>query len=318
MFTLFFYRYRVCQRWNVLTRRPALWKKVDVKIHKCRALNNTVTRRFVETLPPCATHIRLDFGCLNFCYEKLKFEDLCECLKRRCPNLEMLILNRPTLKGTYSLPMVLEMIIFSLRNLRCLVFYYSTYFGYFRNCLPESGAKIGTPASKIEVLGFPWCHFPHLNKLPFSSLPHLKKLCLYSANVGDSLFEDSSFLNQLHVLDLGGTGLSSRIFPEIWNNGLNLKELYLCGINLQDSDFNFNKPVFPHLNTICVAALRSVTHVGVVSLVQSCKSLQNAYVKEHMITFYDIHPFIVDNKCMLEIVKIIPNCEDHKRDYLCV
>lgn len=298
MFTFTFY-YRVSRKWNELTRSPVLWKKVDVEFHWSHGSQNTVAEYFVNKLPSCASHLRLNFEYHRNWTEPLDFEKLSTRLKERCPHLKMLILDSVTLSNSLSL--VIDLCTVFLENVKTLAFCYSE----FRQC-PEKEECHGI--SKIEILDLLCCEFRQYNKPPFSRMPYLKQLHMRynisAEDIDDSWFEDdSTFLNQLHVLDLVSSDFSPRTFQAIQNNGLNLTELYLCWSHLEDSFLNFSNTVFPHLETICFTRCIGVTCEGVISLIQSCQSLQNVYVNKEVAESYAAHPFVAANKCKLKIVK---------------
>lgn len=296
---------------------PSLWKIVDVELHASALWNYLhspssagwdVAGCFIWTLPPCVTHMRLDFTFDADLIDPMDFESLCMSLKEKCPHLKVFILYNTKLM--HSILSVIDLCTIYLENVRGLALHYceSSYFDESENCI-----------SKIEVLDLLGCNLGNLGKRLFSIVPFLKELRLAKTDADDSWFENEvSFLNQLHVLDLGETEISFLTFQTIQNHGSNLKELYLCQTDdLEDGDLNFENSVFPQLNTVCLRSCRGVTCEGVISLIQSCQSLENAYVDEDMAVLYAAHPFIVVNKCKLGIVKAILHCEDHrKRDYL--
>ena len=141
-------------------------------------------------------------------------------------------------------------------------------------------------------------------------MSNLKKLSLVHTGVKESWFEeDISFLKNLETLDLHrACRIGSRTFQVLKNYASNLIELYLCGTSVQDSDFSFSNFVFPKLKTVCLCDCDKVTCEGVVSLVHSCRSLQNIYVKIPIVRSYAEHPFVVDNNYKLHIVKASTVC----------
>lgn len=181
----------------------------------------------------------------------------------------------------------------------------------FYDCPPSE--ECGSSISKIEVLDLSCSCLLRFNKPSFSRMPFLRKFFLANSDVNDSWFEgESSLLNQLQILHLGETYISSRTFQAILNYGRNLQELYLCRCeNLKDGDLNFNNAVFTHLKTICLKGY-NVNCDAIVSLVRSCPSLANVYVDGYVASLYEEHPFVIVNKCKLDIVKCI-YCDDHDK-----
>lgn len=302
----------MCKRWNVLTKSPLLWKKVDVKLILRDNSHTEIVTNFVNTLPFCVTCIRLDFTLISHHFESLKFEEFCVKLQEMCPSLEILILDKAKLSD--SLSSIIDLCILFLQNLRILV---------FRFCIfPDCPARdLCEDISKIEILDVSCCHFGSFIKPPFSRMPDLKTLRLSNTDVDDFWFEgDISFFNQLDILDLGYTRISSRTFRGICAHAFNLKELYLCWANLEDDDFKLNFAVFPHLKTICIRYCRGVevTYEAVIFLIQSCESLQNIYVTQQVANFFRKRPFVAVNKCNSSgIVKVI-DCDGHQKiNYLC-
>lgn len=270
MFITFFFYYRVCRSWNALTKSPSLWKKVNVKFHYMHGSQNIVAKCFVDSLPACATCIRLDFRFRSSWTEPLNFKELSIKLQEKCPHLEVLFLYGAELSD--NLPSVIHLCALFLPDVKKLTLNYVNFRDYPAR---EELSRI----SKIEVLDLSNCHLGHFNGPPFSRMPHLKDLSLVDTNANNSFFEDStSFLNQLCVLNLRRSVFSSRLFNIIRNHGTNLKELYVCGTNLENNDLYFKKSVFPHLKTICLRYCDRVTYKGIKFLLQSCRSLKNVYV----------------------------------------
>lgn len=296
----------------MLTKSPLLWKKVDVKLILCHGSETETVTNFINTLPFCVTYIRLDFTLISYHFEPLKFEELCVNLQEKCPNLEVLILDKVKLSD--NLLAVIDLCTLFLQKFRILA---------FRFCIfPQSPVRdLCDGTSKIEVLDVSCCHFKSFIKPPFPRMPNLKTLHLSNTDVDDFWFEDDiSFLSQLHVLDLGYTRISSRTFQEICTHACNLRELYLCWANLKDDDFKLNFAVFPHLKTICIRYCRGVevTCDAVFSLLQSCESLQNIYVTQQVAKFFRKHPFAVVNKCSYSGIVKDTDCDVHQKiNYLC-
>lgn len=104
-------------------------------------------------------------------------------------------------------------------------------------------------------------------------------------------------------MDLSDTEISSRTFQVLQMHAPNLRELCLCdtGVNLdEEDDLNFNVPIFPHLKTICLR-YNGVSSEGIISLIKACKSLQNVYVDNRVVYYYE--EYVNYNECNLGIVK---------------
>lgn len=270
-----------------------------------------VIKYFVDRLPSCCTHIRLNFRLSYGWIEPLHFEKLAMRLKESCPYLEKIILDTVNLSN--SLPSVIDICTQLLEKVQVLVFQSCTFPNY-----PTKGEFGGT--SKIKVLGVNCCQIQHFNTPAFSRMACMKELYLTHMNIYDSWFENKwALFNQLHVLDVGFTRIGSWTFQAIGTHAFNLRELYMCCTYLRDDDLRFDNLIFPNLKTICLRSCRGarVTCRGVISLIQSCHSLQNIYVDEDVAECYAAHPFVV-NKYKLEIVKAA-DCSVHYklRNYLC-
>lgn len=299
---MYFYFCRVCRRWNVLTRRPELWKKVKVQfsngkieIFPPHRSPTAITKSFINRLPSSVTSIRLDFVSSH---EILDFVEFCEKLQEICPHVGELIVTRCTFSCSFSA--VIDLCTHFLQDLKKLAFYRCTF---LVDCSP-AGKYSGI--SNIESLDVFKCKFDYyglLYKPSFSKMPYLRQLQLCGSDVGDSWFEgDTSFLNQLRVLNLKGANV---LFPicisTIQNHGLNLKELCLHGNIL--FDFKFTYSAFPQLVTICLVHCWNVTSNDIVSLLQSCQSLQNVYIGKKLAKSFAVHPYVVANGYKSKIVK---------------
>lgn len=303
MFTIFCCR--VCRRWNLLSRSTVLWKNVEVELNDYSD-QTAIAQSFVNTLPPCVACLQLNFCNRDYWYQSLYFEELSMNLNKRCPHLEMLILKDAELSG--SLLSVIDLCTQLLQKVQKLVFYHCS-FEY-----SQIGEGSGTP--QIKVLDVSRCLVKNFYNLTFSRMPHLKELRLFGTKVKDYWFEDDSFFNQLHVLDMGETTISPRTLQAIQNHGFNLKKLFLCFTDFRDGYLDFNNSAFPHLKTICLKRCR-VTLEGIVSLIKSCQSLENVYVDPDMAQSYAAHPFVIANACKLGIVKFV-ECVNHRKvGYLC-
>lgn len=281
-----------------------LWKKVHVEFFSSHRKQNTVANTFVKRLPSCVTHMRLDFKNRDFWTGKLSFGELSGNLGKHCSNLKVLIIYGAILYE--SILSVINLCNLFLKNVTSLAIFYSQ----FIDC-PSRGAYVGT--SKIKVLNLFGSYLGRFNEPPFSNMPELTELYLARTDVDRTWFiGNSSFLNQLHVLDLGDICIDSTAFQIIKDNALNLKELYLCGADdLEDDDLKFDN-LIPHLKTVCLKFCEDVSCEGIVSLIQSCPSLQNVYVDENVFGACALHPFFIENKSKLKIVKVI-SCSSHKK-----
>ena len=293
-----------------MTKCPLLWKKVDVEFQWCNRSINKVSADFAKNLPTCATHIKLDFWNLNRWGERLKFETFCCNLGSRCSSLKALILHNTLF--SVSLRSAIDLCRQSMPNLEIIS---------FRDCsFTDYSVKVGCDhPSKLKVLDVYYTHGSvSSTKLTLLNMTSLKKLCLFGTSVNDDWFSgDTSSLRHLQVLNLqAARDISSRTFQILQVHAPNLIELYLCRTNLGDSDFTFDRPVFPQLRILCLIKCLHVTCVGVVSLVQSCQFLQDVYVDDRVVYSYAEHPFVIDNWRKLEIVKTNTCMHYFHADYL--
>lgn len=278
---IFFSHYSVCSRWNRVTRSPTLWKKVDVKFYLSRKSLNTMTMCFVNKLPSCVTSIRLDYSNLDST-EELNFEEFCVRLRKRCPHLEMLILEHVHFPD--NLPSVIGLCTQFLPDLKILVFRHST----FSNC--STREKFGD-ISKIEVLDVSDCEVGRFKKIQFSNMP------------------------QLRVLNLRNSGFVSPAFLSLQEHGLNLEELYLCNTVVYPEDLIFSNSMFPRLKIICLCSNFS-TVKGIFSAIQSCQSLQKLYIHECYLGMNIMsHPFFKDNRSKFTIIEPVAQHHNHNVDY---
>lgn len=278
MFTSIFSCYRVCRKWNVLTRSPILWRRVDVILYEHRESQTEAVKKLIAILSCCVTHISLDFRDIYSWTERLNFSELSVRLQEKCPHLETFILEDAKLSE--SLLLVIDLCTRLLQNIKVLVVRFSEF--------PDSPAKTEFDGiSEIEVLDVSWCDFGLFNQPPFSKMTYLKQLRVADTKVDDSWFEaDTSFLDRLEVLDLGRTEIGCQTFRSIRNHGENLRELYLCWVNLQDNDLKFSNSLFPHLKTICLRYCCTLTCEDVVSLIQSCHSLKKCLCHSRSGSFF--------------------------------
>lgn len=295
----------MCRRWNALAKSPFLWKKVNVKFSPTHGCQTTIAKSFINGLPSCVTYIRINFWEREW-NKSLDFEELSRRLQEKCPHLETLFFTDAVFSD--SLSSIIDFCSQFLQNVNKLIFLHSKF-------LCDHSTDEWSGVSKIETLELFECKFECSSKPPFSKMPNLKHLHLRGPHVKESWLEnDTSFLNQLHMLNLGITDITLRMFRTIQNHCHNLEELYLCSTHLQDNHLTFTHSVFPHLKTVCLGNC-DVTCEGVVSLVASCPSLENVYVAEYVARRYVEHPFVLANKCKSGIVKTIYAVHEHNVDY---
>lgn len=228
--------------------------------------------KFVQMLPPCVTHLRLDFT-----YSEdwaLNLRDLSMILQERCPSLEVLIFHRARFMTiTISRP-ILYISEQLMANIRVLVLHHTA--------LKDVTMLDGSDAvlSKIEVLDISRSTHMLLNDSFASRVPLLKKMRLAGSGISDYTFETHpSIVFGLEVLDLEGTITGYFAFQAVRNYGSHLVELYMCFTLVQDDDLVFENSAeaLPRLEKVCLRASH-VTYKGVLSLLKSCKSLQNVCV----------------------------------------
>ena len=256
--------------------------------------------------------MKLDFSASPLSWRKmLSFEELCFCLKGNCSDLHTLTLHYALLSE--NLPSVIDLCSEFFPKLKVLTFS-EAIFGLNYKKRELAGT------SKIKVLSIFHCY---MNEMPidtFLKIPYLKKLNFtrtFVKNHGFLKNENIFSLHQLKILHLEDTNVSSKIFHALKNRAVNLTELSLCHSILCDDDFSFNNSVFPLLKTICLRHTAFVTSKGLVSLVQSCPSLQNIYVVRRLAEKYENHPFVATNTSKLRIVKAMDSC-DHSQDADCL
>lgn len=250
--------------------------------------------KFVQMLPSCVTHLRL-----NFTYSEawaLNLRDLSMILQERCPSLEVLIFHRArfmTINASRAVLYICEQL---MTNIRVLVFHHAALNDV--TMLDISDAVL----SKIEVLDISRSTQMLLNDSFVSRVPHLKKMRLAGSGISDYTFETHpSIVSNLEVLDLEGTITGYFAFKAVLNYGSHLVELYMCFTLLQDDDLVFENPAdaLPCLEKVCLRA-SNVTYKGVISLLKSCKSLQHVCVGEPV-----ADPENDYSKCNSEKVEII-------------
>ena len=288
--------------WNRYASSPVLWKKVDVKFFQYDIFENKTVLFFSRRLSSSVTYMKLDFD--FYCWEKrLNFEVLCLKLNQRCPQLHTLILHHAFFP--ISLSSVINLCCKYFPNLKILILTCSTF---DKNCRERE--YIGHP--KLEVLDLSLCKsLGRSSANSFSKMPCLKKLNLFRAQVKNYWFwpvNEVSYLKQLETLHLGNMNISYRTFRTLQNYAINLTELFLCWAELNDDYFSFNNSVFPLLKTVCLRQSKGITCEGILSLIQSCQTLQNVYVDEEMAESYTNHPLVTANISEVRIVKCINKC----------
>lgn len=294
---IFISYYRLCRRWYELIKDPVFWKEVDVKFSPFHKSQTTVAKSFINRLPSSVTSVKLDFMEYKNWTEALDYAELCVKLKGRCPNIKVLTVTDTALSE--SVPSVVNSCSKYLPDVKYLAFHRCVFASY-----PPKEKEFSSTSS-IEVLDLSWSTLGGASKPHFKQMPQLKVLCLHDTNVNISWCHgDLSFLDQLEVLDLGLTAINGVIFQAIEHHGFNLKELYLCSMDLKEHDSTFKDSKLPHLKTICFS-LTSVSSDVIVSLMRSCPTLESVYVDKDAAKSVAKHPFVVANKCMGEIVKVI-------------
>ena len=251
--------------------------------------------------------MKLDFNFWDEWEGELDFEQLCVKLFEKCPRLHTLTLHHALF--SVSLPSVLNLCSKFLPNLIALILSMSAF-------SLDSKEKEYNFLPKIEYLDVSKCANVRISSLySFSKMHYLKKLNLSGTRVTDNWFENednATFLHQLESLHLGNTSICDKTFRTLQNYAVNLVELFLCWTGLNDNDFSFSNSVFPVLKTICLRH-SFVTHEGIVSLIQSCQSLENIYIDGDVAELYANHPFVSSNVSKLGIVKALNNCYRHEK-----
>lgn len=299
----------MCKRWHALTKNPVLWKVVDVDLYECRT---EAVQKFVHILPSCVSFIKIDFKDYmwreeDWDDEKLDFEEICITLNEKCPHLQVLKMCHAELFD--GLASVIDLCAQYLEGVRRLGFYDSS-FVEFHTREEYSGV------SKIEVLDVVACSLRDYDILTLSKMCCLRSLNLHCTEYHQLFFRDDTmdFLNQLKVLNVGSTGISFlNSSKATLNQIVSLEELYLCNININESDLDLSSLALPHLKTICIRSCWEVDCEDVISLIRSCPSLENVYVDDDVAESYAKDPFVVINRCKLEVVKANNLCDCHQK-----
>ena len=296
MFTFSFFYYRVCKKWKECSRCPVLWKTVDVKFSWCGASQTKVAASFIENLPSCIMHLKLDFSLVfDNWVEQLDFEAFSSRLKEKCPRLRVLILHNADL--SVSFPTAIDVCVYFFPSLQALA---------FRSCKFADSSVISDMCGCNIVESY--------RKQPFSKMSCLKNLYLVDnknicINVCSLFDQDIAFMSRLEILNLHRRLISSRTFQALRQHASNLTELYLCeNTRLHDSDLALRNFEFPCLKIICLANSFWISATGIVSLLQSCPSLQRVYVDIELAFCYAKHPAVASKQCRSNILAVSIKC----------
>ena len=116
-------------------------------------------------------------------------------------------------------------------------------------------------------------------------------------------------MSQLEIFSLRRRLISSRTFHALWQHASKLTELYLrWNTRLHDRDLALRNLEFPCLKIICLANNFWISATGIVSLLQSCPSLQINYVDIELALCYVKHPAVVAKQCRSDIIKVCLKC----------
>ena len=284
---------------------------MDVQFIWRHGSQNEVVTIFLENLPSCVTHLKLDFLFFHHLEwkDQLDFQKFCVKLGNKCPSLKTLILYGACF--SVNLQSVIDLCRQYFQNLEVLSLHYSDFTDY--SVLVQCDNF-----SKIKILDFFCTHkIGSSPELTFSKMPSLKKISLALTKANNNWFHnDISFLANLEVLNLQWSDIEPRTFQILQSHALKLTELYLCGANLKDSDFRFSTSVFPQLKTLCLSGCHKVTSEGVVSLLRSCPTLQNVYVNRSVSEAHEMQFFVFTHISKLGIVKNAELCQHFVKDYL--
>lgn len=277
---------------------------MDVDLYECSI---EAVKTFVQRLPSGVLYIKLDFQDYMWRHEDfeddgLDFKKICLIIKEKCPHLQTLKLCHAEFFD--GLSSSIDLCTQILPSVRKLGFYESSFVGWHDT--EYSGV------SKIEVLDVVECHVREFDIIPLSKMRSLRKLNLYGTHVNQLFFKDEivDFLNQLKVLNVGFTEISYLSSTEATLNEIvNLEELYLCALNISETDLDLSSLALPHLKTICIRSCMEVDCEDVISLIQSCPSLENIYVEEDVADSCTRDAFFLTNRCKLKIVKANKFCD---------
>ena len=285
---------------------------MDVKFAWFNGCQNEIASIFAKSLSSSVTHMKLDFSYCRLSWRRmLSFEELCFSLKENCSDLHTLTFYCGLLEE--NLPSVIDLCSAFFPNLKALIFT-NTIFGL--NYKKRELAGI----SKIKVLTVFGCLMDEMSIYTFPKMPYLEKINFTNTCINDNWFlnnENGFPLHQLQILHIGYSNISSINFRALKSCAVNLIELFLCGSILFNDDLSFHNTVFPFLKTICLRHVKFVTCEGLVSLVQSCPSLQNIYVDRGLAESYANHSFVITNTSESRIVKAVDSC-DHSQDADCL
>ena len=158
-------------------------------IWRHRSQNEVVTI-FLENLPSCVTHLKIDFLFFHHLEwkDQLKFQEFCVKLENKCPSLKTLILHGACF--SFNLQSVVDLCRQYFQNLEVLSLHYSDFTDY-------SVKEHCDDFSKIKILDFFCTHrIGSSPELTFSKMPSLKKISLALTKANSNWFHnDISFLS---------------------------------------------------------------------------------------------------------------------------
>lgn len=281
-FYLFLNRFSVCKRWNELAKEDILWIKVDAHVKS----PNEVAK-LIKRLPKIVTHLRICCSSLDVRLP-LWLPDVTAALRRRCPNLESLII---------------EKVFFQEQSCDVRIRTQDEK-KFHRVCLPRNPPDEDDDAElfcascaseestldqfapeylpeKLRVMSlrdsqFFTSHFecridvliPHIEVLDlspylcvtenivpfFSRLTNLTELYLPRCPVTSKGIEKLlQVVTNLKVLDLENTGVCSETFKAIKRYGQSLEKLYFGSTFVEDSYLTYeNENEFDNLRILCL------------------------------------------------------------------
>ena len=292
----------MCKRFNECVKHPIFWEKVDVKFSLNSKTQNEVAMCFLDKFRSSVSYVKLHFE-LYAWKGGLNFEELCQKLTAKCFHLHTLILHHAIFSvHFYS---VISFCCEFFPNLKVLMLP-KCHFGF------DSTKKLFAGFSSIEVLDVSYCNIKQYSTCLFRLvMPNLKRLNLSGVRVSDWMSECACFLHPLEFLQLGRTNIPFPFLNVLRQNCANLTELCLRYTDITDRDLEFLE--LPLLKTVCLKDCKAVTSEGIVSLVQSCRSLENIYVDRDVAESYAEDPFVIANASQLGIVIVISDCDHHNK-----
>lgn len=230
--------------------------------------------KLAEILPSCVTYIELNFESTPEIWH-LNLKDLSLILRARCPNLQVLILRHvrlaaiSTFEETEDLRELLE-------NMRIFVLHHTGFMEHIDIHFMDPDI------SKMEVLDFRRCPPKFVFKFFHSMLPSLKKLCLSDCYLSEEVLAVmlQHVVRKLEVLNLENTLADSNVFRIIRKYGHHLTELYMCNTYFRDEDLIFSdtENALKNLKIICIRNCEVENCDSIISLINSCQSLQHVYI----------------------------------------